>query len=51
MILTIAFLFALAGNATMAWIFGWIALALNIINILISVALNITATAIDKMTD
>lgn len=51
MILTIAFLFALAGNATMAWIFGWIALALNIINILISVALNITATDIDKMTD
>ena len=51
MILTIAFLFALAGNTTMAWIFGWIALALNIINILISVALNITATSIDKMTD
>lgn len=51
MILTIAFLFALAGNTTMAWIFGWIALALNIINILISVALNITATAIDEMTD
>ena len=51
MILTIAFLFALAGNATIAWFFGWIALALNILNILLSVALKITATAIDKMTD
>ena len=51
MILTIAFLFALAGNATMAWIFAWIALALNIINILLSVSLTVTAKAIDKMTD
>ena len=51
MILTIAFLFALAGNATMAWIFAWIALALNIINMLLGVALKISAKAIDKMTD
>lgn len=51
MILTIAFLFALAGNATMAWIFAWIALALNIINILLGVSLKITANAIDKMND
>ncbi|QHJ80928.1 MAG: hypothetical protein [Caudoviricetes sp.] len=51
MILTLAFLFALAGNATMAWIFAWIALALNIINILLSVALKIADSAIDKMKD
>lgn len=51
MILTIAFLFALAGNATMAWIFAWIALALNIINILLGVALKISAKVIDEMTD
>lgn len=51
MILTIAFLFALAGNATMAWIFAWIALTLNIINILLGVALKTTATVIDKMND
>lgn len=51
MILTIAFLFALVGNATMAWIFAWIALGLNVINILLSVSLKITANAIDKMND
>lgn len=49
MILTIAFLFALAGNATMAWTFAWIALALNVINILLSVALKTTAMLIEKM--
>lgn len=53
MILTIAFLFALVGNATIAWIFAWIALVLNIINILLGVALKISAKVIDidKMTD
>lgn len=49
MILTIAFLFALAGNVTMAWTFAWIALALNILNMLLSVTLRITASAINKM--
>lgn len=49
MILTIAFLFALAGNATMAWTFAWIALALNILNMLLSVTLRIKASAINKM--
>ena len=43
MLLTIAFLFALAGNATLAWVFGWLALGFGILNIILSLIIKIAA--------
>ena len=46
MLLTIAFLFALAGHATLAWVFGWLALGFGILNVILSLIIKVAASSL-----